>query len=165
MDAVLIIPRDPFPRASVLSLLDTYTSCSSPPPLPPAFSASSLHHLLPVRVPNEAQWECSPASSPKTSSLPSIPKELGWLGSLFLVPCGLAAPALMHHSHERAYMCISERMRGGGLTNKHTLKNGCKCIRTHHKLQIPAANFCELISFLHGAEIMWLPTGQERSAV
>lgn len=85
----------------------TYTSCCIPAPLPPAFAASSFHQLLPVRVPNEAQWECSPASSLQTCPLSGIPTEFGCLGSLFLVPCGLAAPALMHHSHRRANVCDS----------------------------------------------------------
>ncbi len=63
----LIIPGDPFSSVSVLSLPDTYTSCSSPPPPPPAFVASSSHLLLllTARVPNEAPWECSLAPSLK----------------------------------------------------------------------------------------------------
>lgn len=64
-------------------------------------------NAIPVRVPNEAQWECSLAFSLQACSHPGIPKEFGWLGSLFLVPWVLAAPALMHHSHKHANVCNS----------------------------------------------------------
>lgn len=157
----LIIPRDP-----LLSLpAYTYTCCCSPPPLPPAFAASSFHQHLPVRVPNEAQWECSLASSLQASSLHGIPKELGWLGSLFLVPCGLAAPALMHHSHKRANVCTSH-----SLINKRKKINICLLTneQTQNKPGAPksCSQFCEFISSLLQANVMGLLiTEQERSLV
>lgn len=63
---IWLSPEIHFPHFSVRSLPDTYTSCPSPPPSPPAFVASSSHLLLlAARVPNEALWECSLAPSPK----------------------------------------------------------------------------------------------------
>lgn len=98
----LIIPRDPFPSVSVLSLADTYTSCSSPPPPPPVFDASSSHLLLllTARVPNEAPWECSLAPSLKID-LFAFCCFWGAAGTdcLLCVPYGLAAPAFMQQTH------------------------------------------------------------------
>ncbi len=96
----LIIPRDPFFSVSVLSLPDTYTSCSSPPPPPPAFVASSSHLLLTARVPNEAPWECSLAPSLKID-LFAFCCFRGAAGTDCLphIPYGLAAPAFMHRKH------------------------------------------------------------------
>lgn len=122
----LILPRDPFLSLSACTycihpVVGLLLSCHLPLlPLPST-------NAIPVRVPNEAQWECSLASSLQACSHPGIPKEFGWLGSLFLVPWVLAAPALMHHSHKHANVCNSP-----SLIHK---KNGWTCVLSNKQTQ------------------------------
>lgn len=91
-------PQRSISSVSVLSLPDTHTSCSSPPPSPPAFVASYTHLLLllTARVPNEALWECSLASSLKIDlfTLCCFGEAAG-TDRLPRAPYGLATPAFL----------------------------------------------------------------------
>lgn len=98
---IWLSPEIHFPLSLFPLLPDTHTSCSNPPPLPPAFIASSSHLLLFAdRVPNEAPWECSLAPSLKIGLL-ALCCFGGAAGRdcLPFVPYGQATPALMQQTH------------------------------------------------------------------